>query len=110
VPQDVHNAALARDAGAMLIEAWGSEAASAPEFCASMVSLRLPGRAGDARGDRDAARRLAAELASELIGRHGITAGIMVLDGGLWVRVSAQIYNEIGDYARLAAIGKTLAF
>jgi hypothetical protein len=40
---------------------------------------------------------------------HGITAGIMVLDGGLWVRVSAQIYNEIGDYARLAAIGKTLA-
>jgi hypothetical protein len=33
----------------------------------------------------------------------------MVLDGGLWVRVSAQIYNEIGDYQRLAAIGKTLA-
>ncbi len=104
-----HNAALARDAGAMLIEAWGSEAAAAPEFCASMVSVRLPGRAGDARGDRDAAPRLAAELAAELSGRHGITAGIMVLDGGLWVRVSAQIYNEIGDYARLAAIGKTLA-
>lgn len=98
-----HNAALARDAGAMLIEAWGSEAAAVPEFCASMVSVRLPGCAG---GDRDSAHRLAAEL----IGRHGITAGIMVLDRGLWVRVSAQIYNEIGDYARLAAIGKTLAF
>ena len=39
----------------------------------------------------------------------GFTAGIMVLDGGLWIRVSAQIYNEIGDYERLAAIGKTLA-
>ena len=70
-----------------------------------MVSVRLPvsflGGAGD---DRDASRTLAAWLSEE----HGITAGIMVLDGGLWVRVSAQIYNEIGDYERLAAIGKTL--
>ena len=97
----VHNAALARDAGAMLIEAWDSEAAAAPEFCASMVSVKLPGGIG---GDRYAARRLAAQLTE----RHGITAGVMVLDGGLWVRVSAQIYNEIGDYARLAAIGKSL--
>jgi len=96
-----HNAALARDAGAMLIEAWDSEAAAAPEFCASMVSVRLPGGTG---GDRYAARRLAAQLTE----RHGITAGVMVLDGGLWVRVSSQIYNEIGDYARLAAIGKSL--
>jgi len=97
-----HNAALAHDAGAMLIDAWGSAAAAAPEFCGSMVSVRLPRSAG---GDRDAARRLAARLTE----RHGITAGIMVLDGGLWVRVSAQIYNEIGDYARLAAIGQGLA-
>ncbi len=96
-----HNAALARDAGAMLIEAWRSAAAAAPEFCASMVSVRLPGGTG---GDRDAARRLAAELSEQ----HGITVGIMVLDAGLWMRVSAQIYNEIGDYARLAAIGKSL--
>ena len=97
-----HNAALARDAGAMLAETWGSEVAAAPEFRASMASVRLPGATG---GDRDAARRLAAQLTE----RHGITAGIMVLDGGLWVRVSAQIYNEIGDYDRLAAIGKSLA-
>ncbi|MGC2412070.1 MAG: hypothetical protein WA459_05155, partial [Stellaceae bacterium] len=89
-------------AGAMLAEAWGSEAAAAPEFGAAMVSLRLP---GGTENDRDAARRLAARLTET----HGITAGIMVLDGGLWIRVSAQIYNEIGDYARLAAIGKTLA-
>jgi len=32
-----------------------------------------------------------------------------VLDGGLWIRVSAQIYNEIGDYRRLAEIGKALS-
>ena len=97
-----HNAALAREAGAMLVEAWGSEAAAAPEFCGSMVSVRLPRGTG---GDRVAARALAARLNEA----HGITAGVMVLEGGLWIRVSAQIYNEIGDYRRLAAIGKTLA-
>jgi len=26
----------------------------------------------------------------------------------VWVRVSAQVYNEIGDYQRLAALGETL--
>jgi len=98
-----HNAALARDAGAMLIDAWQSEAAASPEFWGSMVSVRLPG-GRTVGGDRDAARRLAAQLSE----RHGITAAIMLLDGALWVRVSAQIYNEIDDYARLAAIGKTL--
>jgi isopenicillin-N epimerase len=96
-----HNAALARDAGALLTEAWDSEAAAAPEFCAAMVSVRLPGGAG---GDRDAARLVVARLNEQ----HNITAGVMVLDGGLWLRVSAQIYNEIDDYRRLAAIGKTL--
>ena len=95
-----HNAGLARNAGAMLAEAWDSEAAAAPEFCAAMVSVRLPG----AGGDREAARCLAARLSL----RHGITAAVMALDGALWVRVSAQIYNEIDDYGRLAAIGKTL--
>jgi hypothetical protein len=25
--------------------------------------------------------------------------------GGLWIRVSGQVYNEIGDYHRLAVIG-----
>lgn len=100
-----HNAALARDAGAMLVEAWNSEAAAAPEFCASMVSVRLPvSFSGGAGADRDAAGRLAARL----VERHGIVAGIMVLEDALWIRVSAQIYNEIGDYRRLAALGKTL--
>lgn len=106
-----HNAALAREAGAMLIAEWRSEAAAAAEFCAAMVSVRLPGGpTGQAHGlkahgdDREAVRRLAARLSE----RHAITAGVMVLDGGLWIRVSAQIYNEIDDYQRLAAIGKAL--
>jgi isopenicillin-N epimerase len=100
-----HNTALAREVGAMLTLAWDSEAAAAPQFCASMVSVRLPASFPAGAGDnRDAARILAARLNEE----HGITAGIMVLDGGLRIRVSAQIYNEIGDYERLAAVGTTL--
>ena len=41
--------------------------------------------------------------------KYGLTLGVMLINGALWVRVSAQIYNEIGDYERLAAIGKDLA-
>lgn len=96
-----HNAALAQEAGAMLAAAWDSETAASPEFSAAMISVRLPGATD---GSREAARRLAAELSK----RHRIAVGAMTLDGGLWIRVSAQIYNEIGDYARLAEIGNAL--
>jgi hypothetical protein len=67
-----------------------------------MASVRLPGGEG---ADRAASRRLAGHLREA----HGITAGVMVLDSGLWLRVSAQIYNEIGDYEPLAEIGRNLA-
>jgi isopenicillin-N epimerase len=96
-----HNDALARDAGTMLAEAWGAGTAAAPEFSAAMASVRLPGGTGL---DREAAHRLATDLHE----RHGVTAGVMVLDGAVWIRVSAQIYNQIDDYHRVAVAGKTL--
>jgi isopenicillin-N epimerase len=95
-----HNAGLAREAGALLAEAWRSVAAAAPQFQGAMVAVGLPGLGGDGA----AAHRLALLLAE----RHAVTAGVTALAGGLWIRVSAQIYNEIGDYRRLAAIGRTL--
>ncbi|HEX3861692.1 MAG TPA: aminotransferase class V-fold PLP-dependent enzyme [Stellaceae bacterium] len=94
-----HNTALAGKAGVLLTESWCSESAAGSEFCGSMVAVRLPGH-----GDRDAARALGARLSDE----HRITAGVMVLDGALWIRVSAQVYNELADYEHLAAIGKSL--
>jgi len=98
-----HNRALAREACDLLEEAWGSEAAAEADYRAAMASVRLPGaRAGD---DRMAAHRLALRLNAE----YGLTLGVMALDGALWVRISAQIYNEIGDYQRLAAVGRDLA-
>jgi isopenicillin-N epimerase len=96
-----HNAALAREAAALLIDAWGTEAAVAPEYSAAMVAVRLPQNAG---ANRDVAHRLISRLRDE----HAISVNVAALDRALWVRVSAQVYNELDDYRRLAAIGPTL--
>lgn len=87
--------------GEALAHAWRSELAAAPRFLGAMAAVRLPLGAG---GDRLRGRRLATRLVEE----HGITCGVLVLDGGLWVRVSAQVYNAPGDYQRLASIGASL--
>ncbi len=96
-----HNNTLADAAGRMLAESWKSELSAAAPYRAAMAAVRLPGGRG---ADRAAGRRLATRLTNE----HGVTLGVMVMDGGLWIRVSAQIYNEISDYAKIARIGKTL--
>jgi isopenicillin-N epimerase len=96
-----HNDALAQEAGAMLAEAWGGEIAAGCGFRAAMATVRLPG--GPA-GDREAAHRLTLRLADE----YRISAPVMVLDGAMWLRVSAQIYNQIDDYRRLADLGPRL--
>jgi hypothetical protein len=37
------------------------------------------------------------------------TQGLAVaIDGGVWLRVPAQIYNELADYEPLTAIGRSL--
>ena len=33
---------------------------------------------------------------------HRIDAAVTAFKGSLWVRLSAQVYNEIGEYERLA--------
>lgn len=96
-----HNNALAREAAEMLADAWDSEIAAVPRFSAAMASVRLPGVTA---ADRTAARRIARHLRET----YGISAGVMTIDGGVWLRVSAQIYNEIDDYRPLTAIGRTL--
>jgi isopenicillin-N epimerase len=96
-----YNDALSREAAEMWREAWNSEIAAAPEFRAAMAAVRLPGVGA---ADRSAARRIARHLRET----HGISAGVMVIDGGVWLRVSAQIYNELSDYEPLAAIAPRL--
>lgn len=102
-PQQVraYNDALADEAARMLAEAWGTELSAAAPFRAAMASVRLPPGAG---GDVAAALRLAHRLRHQ----HGITAAVVPLAGALWLRISAQVYNEPSDYLPLAALGTTL--
>ncbi len=90
------NAALAREAAALLVSAWGTETAGPTTCFAAMASVRLPvtGEIGPAR-----AQRLVRWLAEQ----HRIETVIAADSGALWLRVSAQAYNEPAEYARLAA-------
>jgi isopenicillin-N epimerase len=96
-----HNDLLADVAGRMLAEAWNSELSAAAPFRASMAAVRLPNGHGR---DRTAGRQLATRLTNE----HGIALGVLVLEGGLWIRVSAQIYNELAEYEEIARLGASL--
>lgn len=90
-----HNHALANEAAALLAESLGSEEGQAPALRAAMATVRLPGTEG-----QDKAAGLA--LNDRLYREHGVEVPVIPFAGSLWVRVSAQIYNEIADYRRLA--------
>jgi isopenicillin-N epimerase len=85
------NAALAAEAGALLAARLGTEVGALPAMRGAMAVVRLPvpGTAAEALALR---RRLFA---------LGTDAPVMAIDGAPWVRVSAQAYNAIEDYARL---------
>ena len=89
-----HNNDLAAEAATLLSAAWGSEAGSPAAMRGAMATVRLPlsGTPPEA----------AARLHDRLIDEHGIEVPVLALGGSLWVRISAQVYNEIEDYARLA--------
>jgi isopenicillin-N epimerase len=90
-----HNHALANEAASLLSEALGGEEGQSAELRGSMATVRLARFDGQ---DRPAALALNDRLWRE----HGIEVPIIPFGGSLWVRISAQIYNEMGDYRRLA--------
>jgi len=91
-----HNHALANEAAALIARTLGSDEGQSPACRGALATVRLPGTRG-----RDRAAGL--ELNDRLWREHRIEVPIIAFADWLWVRVSAQIYNEIGDYARLAA-------
>jgi len=80
------NRALALEAGALLAEAWGTEVGALPEMAGSMAMVRLP-----------------RPVTRDWLLDRAVDAPVMAL-GGPWVRVSAQAYNRIEDYTRLAEL------
>ncbi len=90
---------MARDAAAMLSDAWNVKPGAPAEMFTSMVTLPLP---IDEVGTAEGVHRWRAKLLSE----HNIEVPIHLINGGLWVRISAQVYNEMSDYEALAKVFK----
>jgi isopenicillin-N epimerase len=88
-----YNHRLVLAAAARLAAAWGTPLDGPGALHGSLVAIRLP----------DALQRCDhRELAADLLERHRIVAAINALDGQLWLRISAQVYNAPQDYERLA--------
>ena len=87
---------LAWDAGALLTNRWGTMLDAPREMIGSMVTVPLPEAAGAT--DEDAAR-----LRVALLVEDRIEVQLHAWRGRLWVRVSAQVYNDLADIERLAA-------
>lgn len=87
---------LACAAGELLAAEWGTEFSTPPDLIGAMVTVALPVSAGSA--DPDAAR-----LRLALLVEDEIEVQLFAWRQRLWVRVSAQVYNDITDVERLAA-------
>jgi isopenicillin-N epimerase len=90
-----HNHALATAMAAELARAWGTELAVDPSLLGAMATVRLP-LTGTTPADAMATH-------DRLIDAFGVEVPVTALGGALWLRISAQIYNEPDDYHRLAA-------
>jgi isopenicillin-N epimerase len=92
-----HCRELAASAAEKIARAWGQPLAGPPSLHANMMAIRLPEAWQQAGATRDTARR----RQSEFMDRHGIAVAVMAIDGTLWARISAQVYNGPEDYERL---------
>jgi isopenicillin-N epimerase len=89
------NAALARGAARALAGALGTETGAPDAMFAAMATVRLP-------CDLPADRPTAARLRDALWEAARIEAPVTAVGGALWLRLSAQLYNEAADYEGLA--------
>jgi isopenicillin-N epimerase len=86
---------LACAAADLLADAWGTEFTTPRQMIGAMVTVPLPVSGGST--DDDAAR-----LRVELLVDDQIEVQLHAWRGRLWVRVSAQVYNDLSDIERLA--------
>jgi isopenicillin-N epimerase len=91
-----HNHGLAWEAARHLSRRWGTELGMPESMVGSMATIPLPQRMGST--DEDAAR-----LRDALLLEERIEIQLHAARGRLWVRLSAQIYNDFSDVERLDA-------
>ena len=97
----VRNHRLAVEAATLLAQRWGTETGAPADMLGAMAAVRLS-------GPRPATPEAALALNNELWERHRIEVPVMAIGAHLWLRISAQIYNELSDYEHLAAVVATL--
>ncbi len=90
------NHELAIEGAKLLARAWGTKIPAPEKMFGAMVTVPLPGNAGSA--DASTARRIHAALWRDF----RVEAPVIVFEERLWVRISAQAYNERDDYLALA--------
>ncbi len=87
------NAALAASAATRLAGRFGTETGAGNRPAAAMATVRLP--------DDRPADRGRAEAVRERLLALGTDVPVMVHGDRLWLRLSAQAYNEAGDFERM---------
>jgi isopenicillin-N epimerase len=90
-----YNHDLAWRAGRLLAERWGTGVDTPESMIGTMITVPMPASAGTSRDD-------AARLRLELLAQDRIEIQLHAWRERLWVRVSAQIYNDLSDVERLA--------
>jgi isopenicillin-N epimerase len=87
----------ARAAAAQISDAWRVAPGAPAEMFAAMVTLPL-------RVDEPANTESVARWRLKLLREHNIEVPVINIDGRHWVRISAQVYNELVDYEALARV------
>jgi isopenicillin-N epimerase len=90
-----YNHSLAWSAARLLTARWGTPFTTPESMIGTMATVPLPERLGATRED-------AARLRDALLFDDRIEIQLHAARGRLWVRISAQVYNELADYERLA--------
>jgi isopenicillin-N epimerase len=91
-----YNHALAWDGAWLLSERWGTELGVGETLVGAMATVPLPQRFGSIQAD-------AARLRDALLFEDRIEVQLHASRGRLWVRLSAQVYNDMADVERLSA-------
>jgi isopenicillin-N epimerase len=90
-----YNHELCWSAAKMLAARWETPFTTPESMIATMATVPLPEGLGATRED-------AARLRDALLFDDRIEIQLHAARGRLWVRISAQVYNELSDYERLA--------
>ena len=90
-----HNHALANEAGDLLAAHWKTNRPTPTGMTGNLVTLQPPVQVAPTF-------EAAKVLHDTLLKRHNIEVPCFPFGDRVWVRVSGQVYNQLGDYEKLA--------